>query len=124
MNKQPSRREHWKNIAILLMCFDAGSILVSYFTALFLRFDFIYSAVPKEYLDKFILLIFPYILTSICIYMYARLYKSIWRFASYNELIRSILANLSCFCFLLAGTFFFGLRMQLFFSLLLCCNLL
>ena len=115
MNYLLSKREHWKNIAILLMVFDAGAIFFSYFLALFLRFDFIYSAIPSEYLNKFYLLILPYIIGSIIIYSHARLYKTIWRFASYNELIRSITANLSCICLLFAVTVFAGLRMPWFF---------
>ena len=109
------KREHWKDIAVLLMLFDAGAIFFSYFVALFLRFDFIYSSIPQEYLTKFYTLIGPYILLSICVYLYARLYKSIWRFASFNELTRLILANISCFCFLIAGTMLFKLRMPMFF---------
>ena len=111
MSEPKSKREHWQKISFLLICFDALAIYFSFLAALLLRFDLIYSAIPKEYIGKFNIIIFPYIILCIVIFIYARLYKSIWRFASYNELIRLIMANLACSCFLVAATFLTGFRM-------------
>ena len=40
----------WMKRAILLLFLDIVSILVSYLAALLLRFDFIFSNIPREYL--------------------------------------------------------------------------
>ncbi len=84
--------EHWKVISACLVIYDIMAVNLSYFMALWLRFDTKYSAIPAEYLDAF--LKFSPIYTVICLVVFWRLhlYNSIWRFASYNELIRCIAA--------------------------------
>ena len=85
--------EHWKVISACLVIYDIMAVNLSYFMALWLRFDTKYSAIPAEYLDAF--LKFSPIYTVICLVVFWRLhlYNSIWRFASYNELIRCIAAG-------------------------------
>ena len=40
-------------VSIILMIYDAVAVTVAYFAALWIRFDFIYSQIPEEYLNSF-----------------------------------------------------------------------
>ena len=85
--------EHWHIVAAGLMLFDALAIISSYFIALWLRFDCRFSAIPGEYLQHYTSLIFVVVIATEVLFGLLHLYNSIWRFASYNELIRSVVAN-------------------------------
>ena len=41
--------KHWKGIALILGVYDAISVTVAYFIALWLRFDCRYSLIPEDY---------------------------------------------------------------------------
>ena len=96
-NSSPKRVHHWQVVAFALAIYDFLSICTSFTLALFLRFDFIFSHVPKDYLH--IHNIAAPVYAAICVAVYAafRLYRSMWRFASYHELLRCILACLCAF---------------------------
>lgn len=85
--------EHWKVVAACLVIYDMMAVVLSYFLALWLRFDTTYSAIPAEYLEAFRDFIPFYAVICILIFWRLRLYKSIWRFASYNELLRCIFSS-------------------------------
>ena len=80
--------EHWQIIAIFLMIYDIMAIHLSYFLALFLRFDGRYSMIPEDYLTPYFYFIMPYAIGCVIVFWLFHLYQSIWRFASYVELIR------------------------------------
>lgn len=86
--------EHWQWIALFLMLFDLVASAVSYFAALWLRFDCRYTTIPYEYRITWLRFVPIYALVSILVLWVLRLYKSIWRFASFNELKRIALASL------------------------------
>lgn len=88
-----SKIEHWKIVAACLVVYDILAVNLSYFLALWLRFDTKYSAIPPLYLDPFLKFAPYYTVMCIAVFWILRLYKSIWRFASYNELIRCITAS-------------------------------
>ena len=90
----PKRRriEHWQIIAILLMIYDVVACNAAYFAALLVRFDFHYSEIPEYYLDDFYRFVPVYSLIVIGVFWAFRLYRSLWRFAGYTELIRSVSA--------------------------------
>ena len=88
--------EHWQKIAILMIIYDTITIAFSYFFGLLLRFDFKFSAIPTKYLSVYYKTIIPYALFCIVVYWFTKMYKSVWRFASYNELIRTIISSLGC----------------------------
>ena len=92
-SKKSKNIEHWKVIAVVLLVYDIIAVNVSYFVALWLRFDLKYSLIGPDYLDSFIK--FAPINTVICLILFwrFRLYNSIWRFASFDELFRSIIAS-------------------------------
>ena len=85
--------EHWQKIALLLVLYDLTAIHASYFAALLLRFDFLYSQIPEYYLTPFYHFITPYAVITVAVLWHFRLYRSLWRFASYTELIRTVLSS-------------------------------
>ena len=45
--------EHWQILAICFMVYDFISIHLSYFLALWLRFDCVFSNIPKHYIHSY-----------------------------------------------------------------------
>lgn len=88
------RMEHWRVINILLVVYDVIAVNFSFFLALWLRFDCRISIIPEHYLSAW--LRFTPIYTLVCVLAFwgLRLYKTIWRFASYSELLRTIFATM------------------------------
>ncbi len=87
------RMEHWKVINLGLFVYDIFMVNATFFLALLLRFDFQYSDIPEYYLGTYMKFIPIYTLVCIIVFWAMRLYKSIWRFASYTELIRVTVAT-------------------------------
>ena len=85
--------EHWQMVTVFLMLYDFLAVCASYFMALLLRFDFRYTAIDSIYLGYYIRSIFIYSLFVIVIFRCFKLYRSIWRFASYRELLRTLIAT-------------------------------
>lgn len=90
--------EQWHVIAFMLMIYDFITIAGSYLFALLLRFDFSFSMIDDFYLNSYYRTIIVYALICIVIYWFFRLYKIVWRFASYGDVIRIILSTFVC-CF-------------------------
>ena len=86
--------EHWQVISILLMFYDFLTVIFSYFLALWIRFDCRISLIEPQYLKEYCNSIVFYAIFCVVIFYFARLYNSIWRFASYSELLRVISATL------------------------------
>ena len=82
------RLEHWQVITLFLIGYDMVAILASYFGALWIRFDGRYQSIPENYLQMYKSTIWIYALCCLVIFWFAHLYRTIWRFASYSELIR------------------------------------
>ena len=105
--------EHWQVIALILMIYDFVTIAFSYFFGLWLRFDFRFQSIPQAYLSVYYKLIIPYAIICVFIYWLLKLYRSIWRFASYSELTNIILSNIICGILNFGLTRIFGARMPL-----------
>ncbi len=86
--------EHWQVIRLGLIVYDSLAVVFSYFLALWLRFDCKFSMIPEEYFQAYIRFIPIYTIVCILVFWSTRLYKSIWRFASYSELLRMIVATI------------------------------
>ena len=95
--------EHWQIIALLLIVYDALAVNAAYLGALMLRFDLMYSRISTQYLVAFFRFAPIYTLFCLALFWYLRLYKSIWRFASYTELIRVIQASVFSALFQIIG---------------------
>ena len=93
-SKGRSRRlEHWQIISVLLMVYDFIAVCLSYFLALWLRFDGLVKSIPQQYFQPYYQFIFPCAAASIVIFLFFRMYNSMWRFASYSEFIRTFFGS-------------------------------
>ncbi len=117
------RVEHWKIMVTYLTLFDLFAVAVSYFLALWIRFDCRFQMIPEEYLNPYKSTIVYYAVFCVAVFWFLRLYKSIWRFASYNELIRMTIATgITLVCYMTAmgmfvmrmpiSYYFFGIIIQ------------
>lgn len=76
---------------VLLVFLDIIAVSFSTFFALFMRFDFSVSNIPKRFLEPAFGSLWLGILLTLLLFWAWRLYKSVWRYASANELVNIIL---------------------------------
>ena len=100
---QGFRLEHWHIIALGLMLYDSLALSFSYLIALWLRYDLRYSTIDTIYIERWKAFLPFYILGSLAVFWFLKLYKSIWRFASYSELLRVSMATVICSMFHIIG---------------------
>ena len=93
LKRNKFKLEHWHKIAVLLGVYDVIAVNVAYFVALWVRFDCVYSSISPMYLSAFIRYIPVHTVTCLVVLGLMRMYNSIWRFASYSELMRAIAAT-------------------------------
>ncbi len=87
--KSISRFIHrWKVVASFLVIFDAAAVAFSWFFGLWVRYDFVYSAISDEYLRSYGRFLPVYLLVVVVIFWQMRMYRSIWRFVGANEMLR------------------------------------
>ncbi len=87
--------ETWQIKAIFLMAFDVMAINISYFLALWIRFDGIFSEIPEKYLDPYAYFIPIYTVISLVIFYVFRMYHSIWEYVSIGELLKTAIGSLT-----------------------------
>ena len=87
--------EHWQIMAACLMICDIISVCLAYFLALWVRFDCVFSHIPKEYWTAFEKVIVPITLMSLVVFWAFHMYRGIWRYASYAELVRTFLGSVT-----------------------------
>lgn len=95
------------------MLYDACALALAHFVALWVRFDCAFGAIPTNYLHAYYGFIPIYILFSLVVFWCMRLYKSIWRYASYHELCRVTAASLMVLVFHIIGITWFFERMPI-----------
>ena len=119
----------WGIDAILLFIYDYFVVVGSYFLALWLRYDGIFSRIPRVYLNPYLQYIWVHAAISIVIFWLFKGYRSVWRFASYIELFRLVVSScVSCLAHfimmrllvgrMLVSYFVFGLFFQTLFMIL------
>ncbi len=84
----------WHGIAFLLVLFDIIAVTASYFLALLFRFDFKYSDIG-DYLGRWMRFAPIYAVICVVIFVIAKLYRSLWTFASFVELARLVFSNIA-----------------------------
>lgn len=106
--KREFKMMHWHKISFVLMAYDFIAVCVAYFAGLWLRFDGSFSMIPKEYLMPYANFIVIYAAICIVVFTALRLYNTIWRFASYNELARVMWASfITCIIHIVGITAFY-----------------
>ncbi|MBR6222605.1 MAG: polysaccharide biosynthesis protein [Lachnospiraceae bacterium] len=76
-----------------LVIYDLFAVVLSYFLALWFRFDGEFSHIPRSYLDAYLEFIPFYAVGCIVIFTALKLYKSIWKYASVIEAVRVAIAT-------------------------------
>ena len=130
MLKFIDRIKHWHKVAYFLVFYDFITVILSYFLALWLRFDCRFTNIDTQYLEKYYEIIIPYAAFVVFIYWALGLYRSIWRFASFYELKKLAYATvitLFCNSFITVSFirrmpisyYVFGIGFQFFFGVLI-----
>ena len=81
------------NRIIALLIMDTMSIVIASFAAIYIRFDFQFNAIPKEYMAKFEYILPFNIGFTILFFVIWKLYKSVWRYASATEMLNIVFAT-------------------------------
>lgn len=79
---------------IVLVLLDVMSILIASFMPLYIRFDFKFGDIMPVFMEHMEHILIPNILITLLFYFIWKLYKSVWRYASANELINIACATL------------------------------
>jgi len=91
-NNKVTGTPSWRKRAAVIMVFDAIIIAFSFLFALFVRFDFRWSNISSQYIAGYRTLIIPIIICALAIMWVMRLYHSVWMYASFTEILRSMAA--------------------------------
>lgn len=91
--KNKKKIEHWEVVSLILIVYDFLAVSIAYFTALWIRFDCRFNQIEAQYLQAYYHTILIYACFCVVVFWLLRLYKSIWRFASYSELLRVMIAT-------------------------------
>ena len=78
--------------ALVILVLDILTIILSYLFALWARFEFSIGAIPAEHLRGTLQMLLIALVTTVIVYDIAKLYHSIWRYASITEISRIIVA--------------------------------
>ena len=111
---------------ILLIVSDIVSVLLAEGLSLYVRYDFKFMDVPREFWDAALTIYIPNVLFMLLVFHLLKLYNSVWRYASDTEMVNNGIAVLICvfaqpvFCLIMdvklpvSFPFFYGLFLLLF----------
>ena len=85
--------EHWQKVSALMALYDIVAVAGSYFLALWFRFDAQYSEIQLPYLEAYGQFMLYYIPFCLIVFIAFRMYNTMWRFASFTELSKILLAS-------------------------------
>ena len=105
--------QHWHKVVLCLVLYDVVAMMGSYFFALWLRFDCRFSEIPAIYFTSWLSFAPIYAVVGVVVFWLLRLYQSVWRFASYTELKKVMLASLITAVFHIAAITVFWRRMPI-----------
>ena len=86
--------EQWRIMSFAMMLYDFAAVCGAYFLALYLRFDCVYSAIQARFMGPYKQFILPYAVGCIVLFSIMKMYKSVWRYAGYTELARTLAGSL------------------------------
>lgn len=87
-----SKSKTWAERAIALAIADVVIVLAAAMVALWIRYDFSINAISKEFLHNAVKMLPFDIISTLVIFWFCKLYQSVWRYASANELIKVAMA--------------------------------
>lgn len=81
---------------ILLILSDCFAVLIASVLSLYVRYDFSFMDVPREFWDAVFKVYVPNLLIVFIVFTIFRLYNSVWRYASDTELVNNAIAVIIC----------------------------
>ena len=100
---QKRKLAHWKLISLYLVIYDLVTLNFSFFFGLWIRFDLQFTKIPAEYFGPFLQFAPIYSVFCLIVFWFLHLYNSLWRFASYSELNRILVASVITVLFHIVG---------------------
>ncbi|WP_390595404.1 polysaccharide biosynthesis protein [Holdemania massiliensis] len=94
MQERKRKIEHWHVISLYLIVYDAITVNLAYLLALWFRFDCQFTRIPQNYLNAWMQFVPVYTIVCLIIFFSLKLYRSLWRFAGYSELLRVTVATI------------------------------
>ena len=104
--------------SILLGAYDFLAVTIAYFLTLWLRFDFVFSNIERQYLERFSRFILFYAAFSVLVLWLFRLYRTLLRYIGLREIIRTLevslllsvvhAAAITLFCGRMPLSYYFG----------------
>ena len=79
---------------ILLILTDIIVIQIASFLAIYVRYDFRFSKIESYYLDEILRITPLHTLFVLAVFALAKLYSSVWRYASVDELFNIVVASM------------------------------
>lgn len=101
----------WIHKAMLLAFMDILITLAVYLAALLIRFDFLFSRIPEEYIQGYIWSMPFWVIATVVVFYAFRLYHSVWRLASVAEVRMILTAYITLIPVYAAGILFMDLKM-------------
>ena len=108
-----SRIEHVHPISVVLVIYDILAVSASYLIALWLRFDCRFTTIEERFILGWQEFLPFYVVFCLITFWALKLYKSLWRFASFKEFMRISAASLITGVFHVAATLLFFRRMPI-----------
>ncbi len=85
--------EQWHIVAGFLVFYDIVAVNFSYLAALWIRHDGEFSLIPAEYLDAYTRFVPVYSVACIIMFWAMRMYHSVWKYASFNDMVKTALGS-------------------------------
>lgn len=94
-SKALERIEKWKLVAGFVALYDFAAVCLSYFLALFFRFDGVFSEIPQRYLLAYQQAIIPCALLSVVLFFAFKMYSSMWAYAGFTDFVRTFAGSIA-----------------------------
>ncbi len=95
--ENPARRknliQNWRLFAVCLAVYDAIAVNLAYFFSLWVRFDCRYRLIPRQYLQAYARFMPVFTVCCLLIFFFLRMYKTLWRYASFREMLRVLVGT-------------------------------
>ena len=90
--RESSGKRHALAVVALMIVCDIIAVSASYALVLWARYDFAFSNIPEKFLEAYRQFALLYAAFCLFIFFVFRLYNSMWRYASFSELLRILIA--------------------------------
>ncbi len=85
--------QNWHLLSICLAAYDAVAVNIAYFFSLWVRFDCRFRLIPRPYLQAYARFMPIFTVCCLLVFFLLRMYKTLWRYASFREMLRVLAAT-------------------------------